>query len=131
MKREESGDIRGIERFREVDGKGGEKAVKDLEELVPEIGRYIIEFPFGDIYSRPGLDLRTRELAAIASLVTSGNCEPQLRLHIHAALNVGATRQEVIEVILQMAVYTGFPRALNALYTARDLFGKRDLKKKK
>ena len=120
--------IRGMERFREVDGKGGEKAVKDLEELVPEIQRYIVEYPFGDIYSRPGLDLRTRELAAIASLVSIGDCEPQLRVHIHAGLNVGATRGEIIEVILQMTVYTGFPRALNALYTAKDVFEKRALK---
>ncbi len=119
---------RGLEKFREVDGKGGEKAVRDLEALVPEIGRYLVEYPFGDIYSRPGLDLRTRELTAIAALTTMGNCDPQLRVHIHAALNVGATRQEVIEVILQMTVYTGFPRALNALYIVKDLFNKRDSK---
>lgn len=119
---------RGLEKFREVDGKGGEKAVRDLEALVPEIGRYLVEYPFGDIYSRPGLDLRTRELIAIAALTTMGNCDPQLRVHIHAALNVGATRQEVIEVILQMTVYTGFPRALNALYIVKDLFNKRDSK---
>ena len=119
-----------MERFREVDGKGGEKAVKDLEGLVPEIQRYIVEYPFGDIYSRPGLDLRTRELAAIASLVSIGGCEPQLRVHIHAALNVGASRGEIIEVILQMTVYAGFPKALNALYIAKDLFEKRDLKSK-
>ncbi len=119
-----------MERFREVDGKGGEKAVKDLEGLVPEIRRYIVEYPFGDIYSRPGLDLRTRELAAIASLVSMGGCEPQLRVHVHAALNVGAKRGEIIEVILQMTVYAGFPKALNALYTVKDLFEKRDLKSK-
>ncbi len=117
---------RGLERFREVDGKGGEKAVEDLKELVPEIGRYIVEYPFGDIYSRPGLDLRTRELAAIAALTAMGNAEPQLRVHIHAALNAGASRREIIEVVLQMTVYTGFPLALNALYTVRDIFARRD-----
>jgi len=119
---------RGLERFREVDGKGGERAVEHLRDLVPEIGRYLVEYPFGDIYSRPGLDLRTRELAAIASLTSMGGCDPQLRVHIHAALNQGASRQEVIEVILQMTVYAGFPKALNALYTAKDIFEKRDKK---
>lgn len=117
---------RGLEKFKEVDGKGGQKAVDDLEELVPEIGRYLIEYPFGDIYSRPGLELKTRELAAIAALTTMGDCEPQLRVHIHAALNLGCTRQEVIEVILQMSVYAGFPKSINAMYAAKDLFVKRD-----
>jgi len=106
---------RGLEKFRQVDGKGGEKAVNDLKEIVPEIERYIVEYPFGDIYSRPGLDLKIRELAAIAALTAMGNSEPQLKVHLHAALNNGATRQEVIEVILQMTVYAGFPVALNAL----------------
>jgi len=117
---------RGLEKFREVDGKGGEKAVEYLKDIVPEIGRYLAEYPFGDIYSRPGLDIRTRELAAIAALTAMGGCDPQLRVHIHAALNHGASRQEVIEVILQMTVYAGFPKALNALYTAKEIFIKRD-----
>lgn len=121
---------RGLKRFIEVDGKGGEKAVRDLEGLVPEIGRYLVEYPFGDIYSRPGLDLKIRELSAIAALTAMGGCDPQLRVHIHAALNAGASRQEVIEVILQMTVYAGFPKALNAMYTAKDIFGKRDYSQK-
>lgn len=125
---EESRYKRGLEKFRQVDGKGGEKAVNDLKELVPEIERYIAEYPFGDIYSRPGLDLKIRELAAIAALTAMGNAKPQLKVHLHAALNNGATRQEVIEVILQMTVYAGFPVALNALYTAREIFASRDLK---
>ncbi|MBN1163163.1 MAG: carboxymuconolactone decarboxylase family protein [Candidatus Krumholzibacteriota bacterium] len=121
---------RGREFFRRVDGKGGQRAIDDLKEIVPEIERYLIEFPFGDIYSRPGLDLKVRELAAIAALTAMGNAEPQLRVHIHAALNLGATRLEVVEVILQMTVYAGFPLALNALYTAREIFSNRDAKGK-
>jgi 4-carboxymuconolactone decarboxylase len=120
---------RGFEKFKEVDGKGGQKAVDDLQDLVPEIGRYLIEYPFGDIYSREGLDLRTRELCAISSLTSMGGCDPQLRVHIHAALNVGASREEIVEAILQMTVYAGFPKAINALYTAKDVFIRRDAKK--
>jgi 4-carboxymuconolactone decarboxylase len=118
----------GLEKFRQVDGKGGAKAVNDLKDLVPEIERYIVEYPFGDIYTRPGLELKIRELAAIAALTAMGNAEPQLKVHLHGALNNGATRQEVIEVILQMTVYAGFPVALNALYTAREIFKSRDIK---
>jgi 4-carboxymuconolactone decarboxylase len=121
---------RGLEKFMEVDGKGGERAIEDLQEIVPEIGRYLVEYPFGDIYSRPGLDTKTRELASIAALTAIGKAEPQLRVHIHAALNLGCTREEVIEVILQMTVFAGFPVALNGLYTAKGVFEKRDLKGK-
>lgn len=119
---------KGYGKFLEVDGKGGLKAVEDLRGLVPELERYLVEYPFGDIYSRPGLDTGTRELASIAALTAMGGCEPQLRVHIHAALNLGRTRQEVVEAILQMSVYAGFPRAINALYTARDVFARRDEK---
>ncbi|MDZ7860527.1 MAG: carboxymuconolactone decarboxylase family protein [Candidatus Krumholzibacteriota bacterium] len=121
---------RGLEKFRAVDGKSGKKAVDDLKEIIPEIERYIVEYPFGDIYSRPGLDLKIRELAAISALTAMGNAEPQLKVHIHSALNNGATRQEVVEVILQMSVYAGFPVAINALYTARGIFRGRDQKGK-
>jgi 4-carboxymuconolactone decarboxylase len=119
---------KGYEKFMQVDGKGGLKAVEDLKELVPELERYLVEYPFGDIYSRPGLDTGTRELASVAALTAMGGCEPQLRVHIHAALNLGRTRREVVEAILQMSVYAGFPRAINALYVARDVFARRDAK---
>jgi 4-carboxymuconolactone decarboxylase len=125
-----SGDrfAKGYEKFLQIDGKGGLKAVEDLRELVPELERYLVEYPFGDIYSRPGLDTGIRELASVAALTAMGGCEPQLRVHIHAALNLGRSRGEVVEAILQMSVYAGFPRAINALYVARDVFARRDEK---
>ncbi|MFX8203601.1 carboxymuconolactone decarboxylase family protein, partial [Acinetobacter baumannii] len=79
----------------------------------PDLGRYIVEFGFGDVYSRPGLTLREREIATIAALTALGNAAPQLKVHIAAGLNVGLTRQEITETILQMALYAGFPAALN------------------
>jgi 4-carboxymuconolactone decarboxylase len=88
----------------------------------------MIEFPFGDIYSRPGLDLRSREIATVAALTALGNAEPQLKVHIHGALNVGCTRKEIIEVLIQMAVYTGFPAALRAMNAAKSVFQERDQK---
>jgi 4-carboxymuconolactone decarboxylase len=117
---------RGLEKMLQVDGKAGLKAIEDLKAIAPELGRYLVEFPFGDIYSREGLDLQTRELIAIAALTAMGNAEPQLRVHIHAALNVGCTREQVVEVMLQMMVYVGFPLAINALYTAKDVFDRRE-----
>jgi 4-carboxymuconolactone decarboxylase len=91
------------------------------------LGRYIIEFAFGDIYARPGLDLKLREIATVAALTALGNAQPQLKVHIHGALNVGCTREEVVEVILQMAVYAGFPAALNGVTAAKEVFQERDV----
>ena len=117
---------RGWEKLKEVDGEAGERVIDSLKDIAPDFARYLIEFPFGDIYSRPGLDLKSREIAVVAALTALGNATPQLKVHIHGALNVGCTRQEVVEVIMQMAVYAGFPAALNGLFAAKAIFKERD-----
>ena len=105
-----------------MDGKGGDAVVESLQDIAPDFAQYLIEFPFGDIYSRPGLDLRSREIATVAALTALGNAAPQLKVHIGAALHVGLTQDEIIEVIMQMAVYAGFPAALNGLFAAKEVF---------
>ena len=117
---------RGWEKLKEIDGEAGERVIENLEDIAPDFARYLIEFPFGDIYSRNGLDLKSREIAVVAALTALGNATPQLKVHIHGALNVGCTRQEVVEVIMQMAVYAGFPAALNGLFAAKDVFKERN-----
>jgi 4-carboxymuconolactone decarboxylase len=117
---------RGWQKLKEVDGEAGERVIESLKDIAPDFARYLIEFPFGDIYSRSGLDLKCREIAVVAALTALGNATPQLKVHIHGALNVGCTRREVVEVIMQMAVYAGFPSALNGLFAAKDVFEKRD-----
>jgi 4-carboxymuconolactone decarboxylase len=114
--------LRGWAKLREVDGEAGEKVIESLRDIAPDFARLIIEFPFGDIYSRSGLDLKARELAVVAALTAMGNAAPQLKVHIHGALNVGCTRQEIVEVMMQMAVYAGFPAALNGLFAAKEVF---------
>ncbi|BBD40201.1 4-carboxymuconolactone decarboxylase [Aminobacter sp. Y103A] len=113
---------RGTRALSDIDGEGGRKVVDSLADIAPDFARYIIEFPFGDIYSRPGLDLRSREIATIAALTALGNAAPQLKVHIQAGLNVGLSRDEIVETIMQMAVYAGFPAALNGLFAAREVF---------
>jgi len=113
---------RGWDRLKEVDGTAGEKVVAGLTDICPDLGRYIIEFGFGDIYSRPGLDLRQREIATIAALTALGTAAPQLKVHIAAGLHVGLTRTEIIETIVQMSLYAGFPAALNGIAVAREVF---------
>ncbi|MEG1766885.1 MAG: carboxymuconolactone decarboxylase family protein [Comamonas sp.] len=114
--------LRGWEKLKEIDGRAGEGVIESLQDIAPDFARLLIEFPFGDIYSRPGLDLKTRELAVVAALTAMGNAAPQLKVHLHGARNVGCTRQEIVEVIMQMAVYAGFPAALNGLFAAKEVF---------
>ena len=116
---------RGRRALAEIDGEAGEKVVAALADIAPDFAAYIVEFPFGDIYCRPGLDLRAREIAAVAALTAMGNAAPQLKVHIAAGLNVGLSREEITEVIMQMAVYAGFPAALNGLFAAKEVFAQR------
>jgi 4-carboxymuconolactone decarboxylase len=117
--------LRGWAKLKEVDGQAGENVIESLRDIAPDFARLLIEFPFGDIYSRPGLDLKTRELAVVAALTALGNAAPQLKVHIHGARNVGCSEQEIVEVIMQMAVYAGFPAALNGLFAAKEVFVKK------
>ena len=117
---------RGLQKLQEIDGEAGERVLESLKDIAPDLGRYTIEFPFGDVYSRPGLDLKSREIATVAALTALGNARPQLKVHIHGALNVGCTREEIVEIIIQMAVYAGFPAALNGAFAAKEVFEERD-----
>jgi 4-carboxymuconolactone decarboxylase len=118
--------LRGTQALAAIDGKAGEKVISALADIAPDFARYIIEFPFGDIYSRPGLDLRAREIATLAALTALGNATPQLKVHVEASLNVGLSRAEIVEVIMQMSVYAGFPAALNGLFAAKEVFASLD-----
>lgn len=114
--------LRGAEQLSRVDGEAGLQVVESLGKAFPDFATYLVEFPFGDIYSRAGLGLRERELAVVAALCALGNAAPQLRVHIHAALHVGCTPRELVEVVMQMSVYAGFPAALNGLSALREVF---------
>jgi 4-carboxymuconolactone decarboxylase len=113
---------RGLAKFTEMYGDLAKTFLGSLEDIAPDLGTYVMEFAFGDIHCRPGLSLQSREIATIAALTTLANAAPQLRAHIDGALNVGCTEQQVVEVILQMSLYAGFPAALNAMQVAREVF---------
>jgi len=119
--------IDGFKKLTEIDGEAGQKVIDSLQEIAPDLAKYTIEFPFGDIYQRKGLDLKIREIATIASLTTLGHCQPQLSVHINGALNVGCKPEEIVETIIQMAVYAGFPAALNGMFVAKEVFIERGI----
>ena len=108
-----------------IDGQAGQNVIDALADIAPDFANYLFEFPFGDIYSRPGLSLRDREVATISALAAMGTAQPQLKVHIEAGLNVGISQEEITEILMQMAVYAGFPAALNGLFAAKEVFAAR------
>ncbi|WP_282802165.1 carboxymuconolactone decarboxylase family protein [Secundilactobacillus kimchicus] len=106
----------------QVDGSAADSVMHSLETIAPDVGKYILEFAFGDIYTRPVLDLKQREMITITSLLIQGDTAPQLDVHINGALNVGLTQEEIIETFIQCIPYIGFPKVLNAISTAKSVF---------
>lgn len=117
----------GVQNLKKIDGHAGENVINSLKDIAPDLGTYIFEYPFGDIYNRKELSLRDRELATISMLAALGNAIPQLKVHIEGALNVGVKKQEIIEVFIQTSVYAGFPAAINAMLAAKEIFKKRGI----
>lgn len=114
--------LRGIDIIQQLSSGSLEQFLTSrLAEVAPDFARMAIEFPFGDIYSRDALSFRDRELVAIAALTAVGHAQPQLRTHVAAALQLGITKAEIVEVIMQTVIYAGFPAALNALSDCHDL----------
>ncbi|MDX1302902.1 carboxymuconolactone decarboxylase family protein [Pseudomonadota bacterium] len=120
--------VKGLNKLSEIDGEASHQIIDSLQDIAPDLSRYIIEFGFGDIYSRPGLDLKSRQIATIAALTAMGHCQPQLKGHINAALNVGCLPEEIVEVIIQMSSYAGFPAALKGMAVAKEVFDAREIK---
>ncbi|MEP7729702.1 carboxymuconolactone decarboxylase family protein [Marinomonas primoryensis] len=115
----------GLALLSKIDGEAGHNVIDSLQDICPDLARFTIEYPFGDIYSRPGLDLKSREIATVAALTALGNCRPQLKVHLNAALNVGCSEGEIKEVLLQMSVYAGFPSALNGMFAFKEVLQER------
>lgn len=122
MPPEETRYDRGLATMRKMFGPGIDSALRSLESASPALARCLVEFPFADVYTRPSLDLKTREMLTVAALTVLGYPQAELKDHIRGALNVGCTPDQILEIILQMAVYAGFPAALEAVRTAASVF---------
>lgn len=116
----------GIKNLKEIDGEAGERVIENLENIAPDVGRYILEFAFGDIYNKDTLSFREREIITITSLLTQGDTKNQLMVHINGSLNVGITEEEIIEIFTHCIPYVGFPRVLNAITSAKEVFDARN-----
>ncbi|MCH0565575.1 MULTISPECIES: carboxymuconolactone decarboxylase family protein [unclassified Streptomyces] len=117
----------GMEVLRSVDGSAGQRVIDSLADVSPELGHQIVAWGFGEMYARPALAPRDRQLVTLGMLTALGGCEAQLEVHVGAALNVGLTPEQIVEALLHSSGYCGFPRALNATFVARKVFSERGL----
>lgn len=117
---------KGKEVLEEIQGKSLEEIFKQIDDIAPDMSRFVVEFPYSEIYTRKEVDLKTRELCTVAALTVLGTI-PQLKEHISGALNVGNTPTEIVEIIMQMTAYCGFPKAINAVLAAKEVFIEKDL----
>ena len=113
--------------FDAVNGAAGAAVVDALVGISPELEHQISAWAYGEIYARPGLEPRDRQLVTLGMLAALGGCERQLELHVSTALDVGLTPDQVVEALLQSAVYCGIPRAMNATLVAKRVFAARGL----
>lgn len=116
---------RGWETLTRVNATGAPRVVAELDELAPDLARFVVEFGYGDCYERPTLEPRQRQLVTIGALVAMGGCEEQLAVHVAVALNVGVSPDEVVEAVMHALPYVGFPRTLNAIAVVRSVFERR------
>ncbi len=111
----------GKEVFKNIFGDKAEVIETMLNDLSPELGRVGIDFPFGEFYAKDHLlDLKTRELITLSTLVTQGAL-PQLKIHMQAALNVGCTPVQIEQAILQLIIYVGMPKVINAMKVFKEV----------
>jgi 4-carboxymuconolactone decarboxylase len=113
---------RGLRNLKTLNAGAPDRLAAVTQGVAPDLARYTIEYGYGDVFNRPGLDRRTRQIITVAVLATLGNAAPQLRSHIRGALNVGVSREEIAEIMIQLSVYAGFPAALNGTGMAREVF---------
>lgn len=118
---------RGLEVLNAVDGGAAPGVMDSLADIAPALAHHIVAFGFGDLYSRPALEPRQRQLVTLGVLASLGGCEPELEVHVRTSLNVGLTPAEIVETFIHTAGYAGFPRAINAISVAKKVFAERDL----
>jgi 4-carboxymuconolactone decarboxylase len=111
--------------LQEIDGHAGERVIASLQQIAPDLGRFVIEFSFGDIYTRPGLGLVERELVTLGALAALGTGAAQLKVHVDGLLNVGGSATQAVEAAIQVAAYAGFPAAINAVLGIEEVLKRR------
>ncbi|MFF4419524.1 carboxymuconolactone decarboxylase family protein [Streptomyces sp. NPDC001549] len=113
---------RGLRTLRRIEATERPGILDGFQDVAPGFGELVVGFAFGDICSRPGLELPTRQLVTVAALTALGNAAPQLEFHVRGARNVGCDRREIVETVLWLSGYAGLPATLKALGVVRSVF---------
>lgn len=109
-------------KLREIAGDDGVAVIRALDPIAPDLGRYIVEFAWGEVYDRPGITVRQRQLATLGAMIAFGDTPKQQKTHFKIALRNGLSPQELVELVIQAAPKAGFPRVLNAIAGLREVF---------
>ena len=115
----------GAEILRRIGGRDFDGPIKRLAEISPDMARFTVEYPYGDVLSRPGLDLRLRQICTVGALIAQGSVQPQLKFHMEGLLNVGGRPQDLIEILFLSTAILGFPAAIDAIGIVRRIFSER------
>jgi 4-carboxymuconolactone decarboxylase len=117
---------RGAEKIGEILGQAPEQVERSLGDIAPGLATYVLETIYGDIYQNEALDSRTRQIVTVAALATLGTAAPQLRTHIGGALRCGVTREQLVEIMMQLVPYVGVAAAINGVAACREVFAAAD-----
>ncbi|MDB5519309.1 MAG: 4-carboxymuconolactone decarboxylase [Tardiphaga sp.] len=117
---------RGAQKIGEILGQTAEQVERSLGDVAPQLATYVLETIYGDIYQSETLDARTRQIVTVAALATLGTAAPQLRTHIGGALRCGVTREELVEIMMQLTPFVGVAAAINGVATCREVFAAAD-----
>src|SRR6476620_9298485 len=117
---------RGTQKLSEILGQAPEQVERSLGDVAPQLATYVLETIYGEIYQSPVLDSRTRQIVTVAALATLGTAAPQLRTHIGGALRCGVTREELVEIMMQLVPYVGVAAAINGVAACREVFAATD-----
>jgi 4-carboxymuconolactone decarboxylase len=126
MRSDSSRRLLGAEKIGEVLGQTPEQVERSLGDVAPQLATYVLETIYGEIYQNPTLDSRTRQIVTVAALATLGTAAPQLRTHIGGALRCGVTREELVEIMMQLAPFAGVAAAINGVAACREVFAAAD-----
>lgn len=116
---------KGVDLMNHMDPNAIADLERDLKDFAPDLVKYAIDFAYGEVIPRPGLDLRSKEIATIAALTTLGHPRPELKTHIKKALHIGITVEELKELMIHLMIYTGFPTAINGMTALKEVVEKR------
>ncbi|MDW9639715.1 carboxymuconolactone decarboxylase family protein [Sinorhizobium meliloti] len=117
--------LRGLAVLKQIGGENFGGPVSKLAHFSEDLARFTIQYPYGDVLSRDGLDLRTRQILTTATLLAHGSAQSQLSFHLNGLLNAGGTADDVIDLLFISAGLIGFPTAINAVPIVRDILAGR------